>query len=175
MRHITRHEVWNADPQMWKIPRRVVIASGVGEGSTPLNAFDKALLAAGIGNLNLIRVTSVVPAGAKILKLKKIGLLNIALGTLVPTVYTYITSNNVGETIASAIAVGKPCDKEKTGMVFEVSLVGDLGTACDIAERMVKESFEMRNLEIDSIVTEGSELVVSNGIGCVVSAALMLP
>ena len=160
---------------MWETPRKVVIASGVGEGSTPLNAFDRALLNAGIGNLNLIRVTSVVPAGARIFKLEKIGPLKLAPGTLVPAVYTYITSNTIGEKIASAIAVGKPHNKEKNGMIFEVSLVGDLGTARDIAERMVRESFESRGLEVDDIVTEGSELVVSSGIGCVISAVLLLP
>jgi arginine decarboxylase len=160
---------------MWKIPRKIIITSGVGEGGTALNAFDKALLDAGIGDLNLIRVTSVVPARARILRLKETGPLQIAPGTLVPAVYTFITSDNIGKTIGSAIAVGKPFVSERSGMIFEVSLVGSLDAARDIAERMVRESFQARGLEVGSITTEGSELVVSNGIGCVLSVVLMLP
>ena len=34
---------------------------GHAEGGTPLNAFDNALLAAGIGNINLVKVSSIIP------------------------------------------------------------------------------------------------------------------
>src|SRR5206468_7432297 len=37
--------------------------AGNAEGSTPLNAFDNALLAAGIGNINLVRISSILPPG----------------------------------------------------------------------------------------------------------------
>jgi len=46
----------------------IYITTGVGEGSTPLAAFDRALFEAGIGNYNLIVLSSVVPIGAKILR-----------------------------------------------------------------------------------------------------------
>jgi len=161
---------------MWKLPGKVIVTSGVGEGSTSLNAFDKALLGAGIGNLSLIRVTSVLPAQAKILRLKEMGRpLEVTPGTLVPAVYSYITSDTIGETIASAIAVGKPHNKEKNGMIFEVALAGDVVTARNVAEQMVRESLEARGLEVDEVVIEASQLVVKSGIGCVISAVLMLP
>ena len=35
--------------------------AGRAEGGTTLNAFDNALLAAGIGNINLIKVSSILP------------------------------------------------------------------------------------------------------------------
>lgn len=45
---------------------RIVVSRGTGEGPTPLAAFDAALLAAGVENYNLIRLSSVVPPGARI-------------------------------------------------------------------------------------------------------------
>src|SRR5215467_2495625 len=48
-------------------PNAVWASAGAAEGDTELNAFDNALLAAQVGNLNLIRVSSVLPQDATIL------------------------------------------------------------------------------------------------------------
>jgi arginine decarboxylase len=45
---------------------RIVVTSGTGAGRTPLSSFDSALLEAGIGNFNLIRLSSVIPLGAQL-------------------------------------------------------------------------------------------------------------
>lgn len=42
----------------------IVLARGVGEGPTPLAAFDAALRDAGVANYNLIVLSSVIPPGA---------------------------------------------------------------------------------------------------------------
>jgi len=42
------------------------VASGVGSGPTKLAAFDAALQSAGVGNFNLITLTSVIPAGTTV-------------------------------------------------------------------------------------------------------------
>jgi arginine decarboxylase len=44
------------------------IASGVGTGPTKMAAFDAALQAAGAANYNLIRLSSIVPPGSKIIE-----------------------------------------------------------------------------------------------------------
>ena len=49
---------------MWDLPKQVILTSGVGVGSTEINAYDNALLNAGVGDYNLVKVTSVLPAGA---------------------------------------------------------------------------------------------------------------
>jgi len=49
----------------------IKITFGVGEASTELAAFDKALFNAGIGNYNLIKLSSIIPARSKI-KIKKL-------------------------------------------------------------------------------------------------------
>lgn len=44
----------------------IPVAGAVGDGPTPVAAFDAALLKLGIANLNLIRLSSVIPTGARI-------------------------------------------------------------------------------------------------------------
>ena len=159
---------------MWEIPCRMAVTSGIGTGKTALNAFDKALLDAGIGNLNLIRVSSVLPAGTEIVNLKRTEPLNIVPGTFIPTVYSSITDNNINQKIASAIAIGIPSDNSKNGMIFENSVRDTLDKAYESVEQMIKESFEARNIEIGEILVEGSEFIVKHEFGCTVSAVIML-
>jgi len=45
----------------------IKITYGTGERSTKISAFDKALYDAGIGNYNLIRLSSVIPEEAKVI------------------------------------------------------------------------------------------------------------
>ncbi len=49
---------------------KLYISKGSGSGLTELSAFDTALLEAGIGNLNLIYLSSVIPIGSKIVHQK---------------------------------------------------------------------------------------------------------
>lgn len=44
---------------------RYTLVSGVGSGNTELNAFDNALYNAGVGNYNLIKVSSILPPISK--------------------------------------------------------------------------------------------------------------
>src|SRR5262249_18902663 len=82
----------------WPTPNRLWLAAGSAGGTTELNAFDNALLAGGIGNLNLIKVSSVVPQGAEFLQAPPV----IAPGSLVPCVYSIMHSDTAGETICAA-------------------------------------------------------------------------
>ncbi len=44
------------------------VTTGVGRARTPLAAFDRALFQAGIGNYNLIALSSVIPLGATVVR-----------------------------------------------------------------------------------------------------------
>ena len=46
---------------IFKTPTQYFLVSGASDGYMPLNAFDGALLQAGIGNTNLVRMSSIVP------------------------------------------------------------------------------------------------------------------
>ena len=49
---------------------RIEVVAGTGEAGTALGAFDAALGAAGIGDYNLVRLSSVVPPGATVVRRK---------------------------------------------------------------------------------------------------------
>ena len=56
----------------WKQVTKMSVTAGTAEGGTTLNAFDNALLVAGIGNVNLIKVSSIVPPDVDIVELPPI-------------------------------------------------------------------------------------------------------
>ena len=87
----------------WKQVTKASMTAGTAEGGTPLNAFDNALLAAGIGNVNLIKVSSIVPPEVDIVDLPQ-----IKPGALVPTAYAAMTSETPGQIIAAAVGYALP-------------------------------------------------------------------
>jgi len=48
----------------------IILTTGTGQGPTELSAFDSALNSAGISNLNLIHLSSVIPNNSKIMEKK---------------------------------------------------------------------------------------------------------
>src|SRR5262249_30689843 len=70
------------DRMGWTAVTMAAGTAGNAEGGTPLNAFDNALLAAGIGNINLVRISSIVPPGVELLPLPR-----IKPGAIVPTAF----------------------------------------------------------------------------------------
>src|SRR2546426_4693242 len=86
---------------MYEQPKLVCLASGAAEGDSELTAFDNALRKAGIGDVNLIRVSSIVPPGARIAPLQ-----DLPFGALTPAAYAKVTSTTPGQTIAACIGVG---------------------------------------------------------------------
>ena len=86
---------------MLPTPRRFTLVAGSAEGDTQLTAFDKALLVAGVGNLNLIRVSSILPPGAEFIQQ-----VDILPGSLTPIAYGTISSEVPGRLISAAIGVG---------------------------------------------------------------------
>lgn len=77
--------------------------SGKRVASTELNAFDAALLDAGVGDTNLIKMSSILPPGAV-----EIERLTLKKGSFIPLAYGDRTSDIYGEKISAAVAVGIP-------------------------------------------------------------------
>lgn len=50
---------------------QISIVSSVGEGSTLLSAFDSALCNAGVSNYNLLTLSSIIPPGSSVKRVKK--------------------------------------------------------------------------------------------------------
>lgn len=149
----------------WPTPNRLWLAAGAAEGTTELNAFDNALLDAGIGNLNLIKVSSVVPQGAEFMQAPPV----IAPGSLVPCVYSIMHSDTAGETVCAALGIG--IGRESHGMIFEYH-----ANSREVAERvvrgMVEEGFARRGLPLERVTVTLAEHRVERQ-GCAVAAVVL--
>ena len=149
----------------WPTPNALWVTTGTDEGATELNAFDNALLAAGIGNLNLIKVSSIVPRGATFLDTPPA----IAPGSLAPTVYSVVQSDTAGETICAGLGIG--IGRDSHGMIFEYH-----ATSREVAERvlagMVEEGFARRGLPLERLTVHVAEHRVKR-LGCAVAAVVL--
>ncbi len=127
-------------------PSKFFLVSGSSEGYTPLNSFDGALLNAGIGNTNLVKMSSIVPPACK-----EISPVSLPYGALVPTAYSAITSDLEGEVISASVAVAIPEDSEKPGLIMEYSSRGRKEDIERIVVKMVEKGMEMRGEKIKYI------------------------
>lgn len=162
-----------------RVPSKAVITAGKGYGRSALNAFDSALLDAGIGDLNLIRVSSILPPGAEIIDLRENSkAMQLALGAIVPVVYSYTSSDRDKTNIASAISIGIPRNLDDSGVIFEASILGTASEATQAAETMVVEAFQARRKELGNIVSAAKECCVEVEFtprhGCVIAAVLLV-
>jgi len=152
---------------MWQPPKAVSLVAGHGEGSTEINAFDRALQDAGVANVNFLRVTSILPAGARIIELPP-----FSPGILIPAVYARIVGTRRGEVISAAIGVG--VSREGHGVIMEHTGRHSRAEAESTARRMVEEGFQMRRLPVDEIIVVAAEHAVQRA-GCAVAVALFWP
>jgi len=148
-----------------QIPNAIWASAGAAEGDTELNAFDNALLAARVGNLNLIRVSSVLPQDATVLDEAP----QIIPGSLVPTVYSVHVSARPGDTVAAAVGIGVA--EGSHGMIYE-SHGASLGEVEATVRRMIDEGFARRGLHLKEVIVRSIEHKVER-IGCAVAAVVL--
>jgi arginine decarboxylase len=152
----------------WKQVTKAAVTAGTAEGGTPLNAFDNALLTAGIGNVNLIKVSSIVPPEVDIVELPR-----IKPGALVPTAYAAITSATPGQIIAAAVGYALPVDRTKPGVIMEFHDVTDRGTAEEATRGMLAEAFRVRGETIRDMKVVSVDHRVERA-GCALAAVALL-
>lgn len=144
--------VAEAERKKTMIMRKCSISKGVGKSKNGLPSFDKALIEAGVGNYNLVRLSSILPARHEWYPVEALPD-NLEEGSLLPTAYSTITSDKVGETIVSAVAVGIPKDFRKVGVIMEYSdknISEEEATAK--LHGMIKEAFTIRGWELENII-----------------------
>jgi arginine decarboxylase len=142
--------------------------AGHAEGGTSLNAFDNALLAAGIGNINLIKISSILPPEVPVIELPK-----IKPGALIPTAYAAITSETPGETVAAAVGYAIPDDPAKNGVIMEFHGIASRAEAERQIDVMLDEAFRVRGEIIKEKGIFAAEHTVER-IGCALAAITLL-
>ena len=145
---------------------KIAIVSGKDEGPTKLNAFDNALSNAGIGDVNLIKVSSMLSGNAEIVELPE-----LKPGSMVNCVLSEVTSNVFGEEITAVVAVAIG---EKLGCVVEAS--GRNKNPEDIraeAKDRVRYMMNKRGVEIKELIVESQSTTVRQ-IASVVSSVVYI-
>jgi arginine decarboxylase len=150
---------------MLVMPVCYTLAVGAAEGITSLNAFDNALLAAGIGNLNLLKVSSILPP-----RVKFVETLEILPGSLVPTAYCSRTSAVPGERISAAVGVG--LSKDSFGVIMEFEGTGKREEAEAEIARMLEAGFAARRMPLHEVKIRSVDHEVKTW-GAVVAAAVL--
>lgn len=126
---------------------KISLTSGNAEGPTMLNAFDNALLNAGIGDINLIKVSSIIPPGSELVELPK-----FRPGEMINTVLSYVSSDNEGDLLCAVIAVAISQDG---GCVVEHSDINKNPEKVKAeATFMVKNMMQIRKKPIQKIIIE---------------------
>lgn len=100
------------------IPKKVFFTHGVGRHKEKLESFEIALRDAGIQICNIVKVSSIVPPGAKILK-KKEGLKHIKPGLITFMVMSKNQSNEKNRVLSASIGVAIPRNKKSYGYISE--------------------------------------------------------
>ena len=141
---------------------KIAIVSGKDEGPTKLNAFDNALSDAGIGDVNLIKVSSMLAGNAEIVELP-----DLKAGSMVNCVLSEITSNVFGEEITAAVAVAIG---EELGCVVETTgRDKNPDEVISEAKEMVKYMMDKRGVEIKELIVESSTTTVRETASAVAS------
>lgn len=134
------------------LAKRCCISRGKGSSINGLPSFDKALLDAGVGNYNLVRLSSILPMECEWVDVDDITLY-IKEGSLLPVAYSTITSDVKGDVLVSTIGVGIPVDKNHVGVIMEYSTKNvSEKDALQTLESMIVEAFDVRGWELEKIV-----------------------
>ncbi len=152
-----------------KTPTSHTFVTGASEGYTPLNAFDGALLAAGIGNTNLVKMSSIVPPGTREVPVSE---LLLPPGALVPVAYASMESDIPGSMICAAVAAAWPADPSRPGLIMEYHAHGHREDAESVVRRMAEEGMRKRGWEVRALQAAAIDHRVAK-IGCAFAAVVL--
>ncbi len=147
------------------------VKKGIGKDDvSTLNAIDNAYLDAGVGDLNLIRVSSILPKG-----IKKVSRVDKEFGSFLPCVL----AEAVGVKNEVAAGIGYGFDKDGGGYVVEHSLCMediDMEEFDNQIEKKVKEMGGIRDITLEKVQVESIKTKIEDSkFGCAVAILVYLP
>lgn len=134
--------------------------SGKGKGPERLVAFDNALLNAGVGNYNLVRLSSILP-----LQAKHKDSIDLPLGSLLPIAYASYSTCEPGVKIGAAVAIGFPdvVDNKHCAVIMEYEGECSAGDAASVVLSMVEAAFKARAWNLSHTAVSASEAMSEAG------------
>ncbi|MDR0309271.1 MAG: pyruvoyl-dependent arginine decarboxylase [Candidatus Methanoplasma sp.] len=150
---------------MQLIPTKYFVTSGKAVSSVSgLNAFDLALMSAGIGEQNLVAVSSVIPEGSE-----RIGPAEMRMGAVTHCVLSQMRGKGE-EFISAGIAYAYRKDG-KGGYVAEGHLHGPGSSLKAELEKKMREMSRIRDIPFEEPVLVIEEMQVPEGMhGCCIAA-----
>lgn len=106
------------------IPKKIFFTKGVGKHKRRLESFELALRDAGIEKYNLVRVSSILPPGCKIIS-REAGQKELKPGQILYCVLSENSSNEPNRLIAASIGCAIPADNTKYGYLSEHHSFGE--------------------------------------------------
>jgi len=128
------------------LPTTYFLVSGYAEGPTLLNAFDNALAVAGIGNTNLVKMSSILPPSCR-----RIDPIQIPYGALLPVAYAEESSPQPGTPVAAAVACGVPEDPKLPGVIMEHHMTDDEKLCREIVLQKLEAGFAARGYKLKDV------------------------
>ena len=127
------------------IPTKYFLTKGVGVHQKYLRAFEEALRNAGVQFCNLVKISSIIAPGCKLLS-KEEGVKHLEPGEVTFAVIAESITSEPGQLIGAGIGKAQPADKTLFGYLTEVE--GSIGrTEEDIAQ-------DVEEMAIENLVTE---------------------
>ena len=145
--------------------KKIVIVKGIGEGSTALSAFDDALHNAGIGDFNLVELSSIIPKNASIEIQEKFDI-PYDVGRIQPVVLSHSESDEKGCEISAglgwALAHEGGVFIEISGCFAETKCLENIKSTLDdmIKRRAWKWQNIFHNYTVSTIVKDSFSSVV---------------
>jgi arginine decarboxylase len=154
---------------MLPIPTKFFVTSGEAVSRvSDLNAFDRALLKAGIGELNLVPVSSILPMGIKQVKPRPLPRGAVTFCVLAQQ------RGSEGEMISAGVAYGFRTDG-KGGYVAEGHMHGTQKNLKEHLQWKMDEIAKLRAVEIEKVFYKTEELTIPmDHYGAVVGAVVFL-
>jgi len=178
------------------IPARAFLTKGVGRHREKLSSFEAALRDAGIARFNLVRVSSILPPGCKVITAKS-GLAQLQSGEIVYCVMAENATKEPHRLASASIGLAVPGDRNRHGYLSEHHSFGQTDEeagdyAEDLAAQMLatvigvpfdpdvdydarKEQYRMGGLIVRTTNATQSAVAGKDGWVTVVAAAVFLP
>ena len=117
----------------------VFLTRGVGKHKEKLASFEMALRDAKLAHFNIVRVSSILPAGARIAA-RRSGLRRLDPGQIVFAIVSDNATNEPHRLVAASIGIARPKDPERYGYLSEHHSFGENETtAGDYAEDLAAQ------------------------------------
>lgn len=106
------------------VPSKIFLTKGDGRHKDKLTSFEMALRDAKIACFNLVKVSSIYPAGCKVISANK-GLELLQPGQIVHCVMSENSTDEPNRLISASIGLAIPADKEQYGYLSEYHSFGE--------------------------------------------------